>query len=374
MRPSGFGNVPVGFGGRANPLKPGFSLTASLAGTYDSNPSQGYAATNGSGDGGDFHLTLGGTMAYQSKGSIWTFTAAYSGGYNQYFRESDLSGYFQNAGASLSYDAGGRLTAALNVGVDFGSGANRYYQAVVNQVSYNYGLTARYAIAPKTSVVGSFSQNFTSASGGSNQNTGSYNLGVSALWRYSQLTEFGPGIHYSSRSGDANQTYTSLGPTLAVNHKLTAKFSLNAQVGVDFADSGSGGASNPTVSALLGANYQASELWGMNLSLYRDVQADLSAAGGFTEITALRLGCQRKIQRATLDLGLSYETDKAVTSDTVSKPRPTRDFLTLDTSLGMPVFSNTCNASVFMRYSNLSGDPANTWNSFQTGFHLSHSF
>ena len=373
-RPSGFGNVPGGFGGMRAPLLPGFNLSASLAGTYDSNASQGYGSANGSGAKDDFFFTLGGNMTYQTKGTIWTFTAAYSGGYNEYFRESNLSGYFQNAGASLNYDAGGRLTATLNVGVDFGSGANRYYQAVVNQVSYNYAIIARYAIGPKTSVVGSFSQNLTGASGGANQNTGMYDIGVSALWRYSPLTEFGPGIRYTSRTGDSQQNRTSIGPTLTVNHKLTSKFSLNSQVGLDFADSGSGGTTNSTVSASLAAIYQATELWGMNFSLYRDVEADPSGAGGFTEITALRLGYQRKIQRATLDLGIAYETNTFTNSGTASQTRPAQDFLTLDASLGMPVFANTCNASVFMRYRDQNGDPANSWNSFQTGFHISRSF
>ena len=375
VRPSGFDNIPPeGFRTTATPLMPGLNLTASLAGTYDSNASQGIASANHNGGQGDFYLTLGGTAAYQNKGRVWTFTATYAGGYNEYFKDSNLSGYFQNAGASLTYDAGGRLSATLSAGVDYGSGANRYYQAVVNQVSYNYMLATRYAIAPKTSLVGSFSQSFTDASGGSTQNTRSTDVGLSALWRCSALTEIGPGVRYTSRSGDAQQDRTTVGPTVTVNHKFSPKFSLNSQIGVDFVNNASGGSTSSALSALLAATYQASDLWGMNLSLYRDTQADPSGFGGFTEVTAVRLGYQRKIQRATLNLGVSYESDTFSNSNLAGKSRPNERFLSLDASLSMPVFANTCDASIFMRYRDQNGGPSDSWNSFMAGARLSHGF
>ncbi len=374
--PSGFSQSPgsqladYGLGGT---LLDGLALSAFLSGTYDTNPSQGYSSPTASSEG-DFYMTLGGTAAYRSKASDWTYGALYTGSYNQYLRQSELSGYNQNAGASVNYQ-GGPLSAGLNVGVNFGSGANRYYAAVVDQISVNYGLSARYKLSPKTTATGNFSQSLTSASGSNSSNTGSFTAGVAGLWRYSALTEFGPGLSYSQQSGSTQQNLTSIGPTLTVNYKLSKKVSLNSLVGLEFSQYEDGQTTDPTMSANIGLNYRASALWGMNLSFFRNVRADPGTAGQFQEITSLRLGYNRKIRRAQLNLGASLQNNVSQAPDSVATLRPDSNYLNLDSSLSMPIFANTCNASIFANYSDQSGDSSfNSWNSFQTGFSISRSF
>lgn len=365
--------VPAGMGER---LTDGLSLSATLSGTYDTNPGQGYGRSTGnSGDsGGDFFTSLGGAASYRSKSAVWTYGLTYNGSYSYFLSESDLSGYNQGGGGSLSYDSG-PLNASLNVGITLGSGANRYYASVVDQVSYNYGLDARYRVSGKTSLAGSFSQSFSQASGNQYSDTGSYNANLSALWRYSARTEFGPGIRYSRQSG-SQQSYdrTTIGPMMTVNYTLSRKVSLNARVGLDFADYGDAGSGDPGVSTSISANYQATKLWGMNLSLNRDVRASYTSASDFEEITALRLGYHRKIRRAAWTVGTSWETTTSNTPDGVVSGRPDRDYLSLDTALSMPVFADTCSGSVFLRYTDQSGGGTETWDSCQVGFSISRSF
>lgn len=348
-------------------IQEGLGFSASLSGTYDTNPSQGYGPVEDSGEG-DFFMTLGGAVNYLSRASTWTYGARYAGGYSQYFNQSELSGYHQNAGASVNY-TGGPLTASLNVGIDFGSGANRYYQSVVDEISYNYSLHARYRISRKTSLAGNFSQRITSASGSGNSDTQSFDLGASALWKYSRLTEIGPGLRYTSRSGDSSQERTSIGPTVTVNYELSKKVSLNSRLGMDFAQYEGGENADPSLYSSIAFNYRASRLWGMNLSLLRDNQASYASAGEFEEFLALRLGYNRKIRRAMWNLGMGWETRSTEDSDS-----PDRDYLTLDTALSMPVFADTCNASLFMRYSDQSGAVNQSWDSLQTGLSISRSF
>lgn len=372
---SGFSGIPGAFA-TGDPLTEtlldGLGLSASLTGTYDTNPSQGYGPAEDSGQG-DFFLTLGGAVSYLSRASTWTYGASYSGGYSQYFNQSDLSGYSQSAGGTVNYD-GGPLSATFNLGINFGSGANRYYASVVDEISYNYGLSARYRISRKTSLTGDLSQRFTSASGDGNSDTDSFDLGAAALWRYSPLTEFGPGIRYTSDSGHSGQDRTSIGPTLTVNYELSKKVSLNSRVGMDFAEYGDGETADPALSMSIGLNYRASRLWGMNLALMRDTQASYAAAGEFEELTSLRLGYNRKIRRAVWNLGMGLETRSTENPDNTEPERADRDYLTFDTSLGMPVFADTCSASVFMRYSDQDGAAEESWDSLQTGFSISRSF
>jgi hypothetical protein len=372
--PSGFSNVPaalppdLGLGGD---LLDGFSLSTSISGTYDSNPSLGYSAP-GSPEGGDFFVTLGGGMGYRSTSADWTVGANYNGSYSNYFEQSELSGYNQSAGAMVNYE-GGPLSAALNVGFNFGSGPNRYYSSVVEQWSLSYGLSARYRISPKTSLAANVSQAFTNASGGNSTDTGSFAMNASALWRYSALTEFGPGIRYTSETGESDRT--SVGPTLNMTYKLAKKVSMTSQVGMEFAHYEVGGSSDPSLTASVGLNYRASRLWGMNLSLFRGTQANPTTAGGFDEITSLSLGYNRRIRRASLDLGMSYETNAAQTPDNGTGDRPDSDYLNYTCSLSMPVLAEKATGRVFISHRNQSGDNTpSAGDSTQTGFSLSWNF
>ncbi|MFZ9937571.1 MAG: hypothetical protein ACO3JG_11025 [Luteolibacter sp.] len=367
-------NAPLMAAWPGESLLNGLSLSSLLNATYDSNPYRGYNSGGAGNEQSDFFVTLGGSVGYQSKASIWTYAANYNGSYNWYLNNSDLGGYQQNAGAQANYD-GGRLNATLRAGIDFGSGANRYYASVVDQISYNWGLNSRYALSSKTSLTGGVSQNFSSASGGSNADTSSTNFDLSALWHYSQLTKFGPGIRYTMRSGQSGGDRTSLGPTFTVNYQLSRKVSFNSRVGTDFVHYEEGGSADPSLFTSIGLNYRPSVLWSMNLSLQRDSQASLADAGRFEEITALRLGYQRRIRRLSWNLGASLESRSTENIDaTRFADIPDRDYISFDTSLGMPVFSNSVQASLFLRYSKQDGRTNESWDSFQTGFGLSHRF
>jgi len=375
--PSGFaassGAAP--WSGLGDSLLEGFSAGATFSSTYNSNVMPNQVVTNGSAKD-DFILGLGGSLGYKSKASDLTFGGTYHGTYNEYFVHSNDSGYSQGGGLIANYD-GARLSVAATAGLDIGRGNNTNYSSnFVEQTSINAGLTARYKLSPKTSLMGNFNQTFTTASGGNYSNTDSTDLGVSALWRYSALTEFGPGIRYTYRTGSTQTGRTSIGPTLNLNYKLSTKVSATSRVGVDFASYDTGATAKPTVSGSIGLTYQASKLWGMNLSLYRDTQADTSQVGGFTQVTALQIGYHRKVLRATWNVGAGYQFNTFEHPGIgVSGLRPDQTSVNVNTSLSMPVFANSCNASVFVGYNDQTGGTAtNTYNSVQAGFSLTRSF
>jgi Putative beta-barrel porin 2 len=377
--PSGFSMLPGApttppTAGLGEKVLDGFTLATSLSGTYDSNVSRSPGPPAAPVQD-DFILTLGGRVDYLSKSSEWTFGGGYRGSYNEYFSQSEFSGYSQGAGVLANYE-GGRVSASLNAGVSLDRGSNQNYSsAFVTQTSYTTNLTARYRLSPKTSLQGDMSQSYTTASGGDYNDTQNFALGTSALWKYSPLTELGPGLRYTYVSGSSQTGRTSIGPTLTVNYKLSSKVALNSRVGMDFASYQDGGTADPTMSAAIGLNYEASKLWGMNLSLYRDTQADPSLAGAFTEVTSLRIGYHRKVHRAILNLGIGYDANRSQRPANGSGGAgDDRNFFTTDGSLGMAVLSNTCYASVFFRYGDQSASAAETWDSLQVGFGISRSF
>jgi hypothetical protein len=375
--PSGFSNAPPAYplgGGSGRGLLDGFTIAGSLTGSYDTNvtqsPGEPFAPIED-----DFITSLGANLGYLSKATTWTFGGNYRASYNQYFNNDEYSGFNHGAGLLANYN-GGSLSVSANVGLSLDRGANRYYSGAnfVEQTSLNSSLSARYRLSPKASLQGDLGIS-TSISGdeGTSDNQ-SFNLGASALWRYSPLTEFGPGLRYTYNAGEGTNERTSLGPTMTVNYKLAKKVSLNSRVGMDFSEYSDGASSDPSLSASIALDYRASRLWGMNFSLFRDARASYSSADSFDEVTAMRLGYQRKLRQAALNLGLNYEVNRNQDSGTNTSSREDRDFFSLDGALGMPVFSNTTSASIFMRYNQQNGDTNDSWDSVLSGFSLSRSF
>ncbi len=376
--PSGFTSANPGFPmGGVTPgegIFDGFSIAATFSGTYTSNatrsPGEPFAPIQD-----DFIFGLGGSISYLSKSTDWTFGGSYTGKYNQYLELSEYTGYDQTLGLVGNYD-GTKLTASLTAGVSYTQGNNRYYSSeFVQQTSYNFGLNVRYRLSSKTSLQGNLGQTFSTTSESSFNDTESFNLGLAALWKYSKLTEFGPGVRYTFLSGGNRDSRTSIGPELLVNYQLATKVSLNSRVGMEFSSYESGGSADPSITGSLGLTYNPSRLWSMNLALYRGSQADASSADVFTDVSSIRLGYVRKIRRATFNLGLSYELNSYQTSGNSSTTaNQDRNYFSIDGSLGMPVFSNTCFASIFLQYDDQSSTTTDTWDAVQSGFSISRKF
>ena len=378
--PTGFITSPAAVApvnGVEGRLLDGFTFTTTLGMTYDSNVTQSPGPPLAPVES-DFFLNLGGSVNYLSKASRLTFGGNYHGMYNQYFSQTDFTGYNQGAGVTANYE-GGSYTVTGQAGVEFNHGANRDYgSALVDQTSYNVGLTASYRMSPKTTLTANFSDNFTTTTGNFNDSQ-NVTLGASALWKYSALTEFGPGIRSTYNTQGNGGARTSIGPTLSMNYKLSTKVSLNSQVGMNFASYEDGGTADPTVSASIALDYRASKLWGLNFSLFKDTQADSYTAGQYTDITSIRFGYHRKILRATLSMGLSYDVNSyTALSASGSAPPPTatpdRSYYSIDSSLGMLILGNTSYASIFVRYNNQDNGSSRSWDGFQSGISINRSF
>jgi hypothetical protein len=378
----GFGDRPTGFSNGVgdfslasrlgeSPFR-GFNFGLNLTGTYDSNPTQGYGGPNQTSDG-DFFATLGGSIGYRTTASTLTFGANYSGGYNYYFNDTDLSAYNQSLGLTANYD-GGAFTGALSIGLGVNNGANRYYEAVVNEFSLSYSLSGSYRMSAKTSLTANFGQSLNDPDGGYST-TGGFNAGASAMWIYSERTQFGPGIRYTSDSGESDNFRTTIGPTVTVTYRVTGKISLNAMTGVDFVqyDQETGG-DDTSMPISLNLSYTGSELWGMSFSVYRDVQASPSIYDGSQEITNFSLGYNRRIRRASWTAGVSYGLGGNGTASDPNGTSADSDHFSFNTGLSMPVFADNCSARVFMGWTEQNGTTTDSNGSFQAGFGLNWTF
>src|SRR5690606_26408234 len=111
-------------------------------------------------------------------------------------------------------------------GVATERGVNRYYSRFVEQERYHTDLILRYRLSSKTSLTGSAGWSRSNARSGGFDDTESFSLGLNALWKFSSLTEFGPGLRYTLHTGENRQDRTTFGPTLNLNYQLSSKVSL----------------------------------------------------------------------------------------------------------------------------------------------------
>ena len=368
--PSGF-NEPASFGGLGlTEALTGLSygLTTSIA--YDSNV-RGSAPLLGS-EQGDTIMTISPTIRYSDPGGDFTFGGSFAMNYSTYFSNSDLGGLGYSTSLNAGYKGGRfRLQGTFSSSLRQGTNTN-YNNSYAETLSFNTGLSLDYTLSPKTSISSRFNYGWSDPSNGTFSTTHNLGFDIAALWRATPLTSFGPGVAWSQSGGGNTPDRSTVGPILRVNYKLSRKVSMDGTFGMQFVDSGGAGSQDGSFTTSLGVNYRASSLWGMNLSVYKGTTANGGIGGGYRDSTNVRLGYNHRIRRASLALGMGYETSD-VSGGGGAAGRDQTNY-NWDASLGMPVFYNRANASIFYRWRSGSGGNGNAINGYNCGVSLSTSF
>lgn len=359
-------------------LRDGLSLGVSSSFVYDSNVNPGLGGSQGE---GDMIFTVGPTVAYRSRGSDWHIGTNVAVNYATYFDNSDLGGLGYTANLEVGYD-GKPLTVLGTFGSSLTNGTNRNYGSYSETLNYTTALSASYRWSAKTSLDARFNYQWTdpgdavSATGTAYGGSESTSFDLSAMWRATPLVRIGPGIRWSWESGDNQVDRETVGPMVRLQYQLAKKVSLDGTFGVDFVDyAGAGGGDDTAFSTQLGLTYQASKIWGMNLSISQGTTADGSAAGTYRENLAVRLGYHHRIRRAILALGLGYETNDSVNTGGTTVAGGVGDYVTFNASLGMPILRNRVMASTFFDLREATGGDANgDSDGYRIGLSLSSNF
>ncbi|QJE94271.1 hypothetical protein [Luteolibacter luteus] len=376
--PSGFTNPVSPFASSAlgsglEDVARRFHLGLSSALTYDSNFFQ-----TSSNEDDEVTFVISPTFSFQTQGAAFQFIGQAALNYNTYFENSDNNGLGYNLSLEGNYDGGGPLSAHASISSSKEQGVNRYYgSAFVETMNFNTSLGASYRISQKTSIDGRFGYSWTDPDEAGLSQTENTSFDLSAMWQATPLLRIGPGVSWSLAEGSNQDDRETIGPILRAQYKLSNRIALDGTVGLDFADYGGGGDSDTDFNCSLGVAYRWSELWGMSLRLYHGTSADGSrlgtATGSFRETTSIGLGYHRQVMRALWDVSLNYSMDDSSNPNGLLAPGDS-DYFTFRTSLGMPIFANRANASVFYSWMDESGGLRGDWNGHQVGFQISTGF
>ena len=377
-------SASTGFLSAGNRKRPGrgearvqdFRLTAYSEAAYETNPSFGYG--NQRGAGGDFYLILGGSVSYQRKVGDLVLDLEYYGDYQRYFGQDELSNDFHEGSLSVQY-AGGSVKAGLEADISNGSGANAYYQSIIDQIHYGINLTGSYRLSPLTEFRAGYALAVQDATAKDSAlvtvyDTRNQTFNLDALWSYSPLLSIGPGLRVAERSGSRNGGVTSVGPSLNLSYRATTLISANATTALNWFEFPSGESGDPMLSASIGASYRPSRFWSLNLGVSRDLVADPVVVESYSERTSLKVGFQREIARNTLSVGLSYSMDHSTSA--VGALRGDREYYTLSASLSRKVLGDS-ELTLFANFRDLSGASGTgsaSSDSAVIGLSLNHNF
>lgn len=346
----------------------GLNVTLGLSTLYDSN-----VTLASEGEESDLRYTPRIEAEYLLGNSRWKLGARGSFDYNAYQNLDEYNGTSYRLGVFGGYQSK-KLGASFKAGISSTEGFNRWSNDFIEQFSFNSGLIVNYRFSGKTSLRASWDQRLSEGQSEGYGDTSSVTAGLAAIWKATPLISIGPGFRYGVRTGTDDGELTVVGPNLRLDYKLSTKVKVRSTIGIDYSDSPySGDDTLPNWS--LGLNYRASALWGFDLKAIQDTQATLSTGGGFDEITSYRLSYWRKIRRARLELGVSYEDRNPIDSQISEVGYRDAHYFTLSAELALPVFRNQANLTFRVQWRDQEAtDDDYSWDGVQTGLGLAWQF
>lgn len=330
----------------------------------------------------DVILTPGVTLAYRGsrEGSPWSMSASYSPSYTYYLDNDDLNGWNHDFGLNANY-AGPKLRAGLSAGYTQGRGTNRYSQNFSEERRIGLGANLGYKVSPKTSLTASLGTSISEDIDESFGAAGQFNASLGGSYRASPLFSLGAGVrgNYEGR-GRRGETSSregrqSIGPYLTANYVLARRLAFTGNFGLNYQIYDEGD-SRSDYRYGLGARYTLAQDWAFDVSASRSTQGNYSAASGFVTENSLRAGVSRRIGPAAARLGVGYRFDEFENAaGEESALRDSQDELTIDGSVGFPLWSERLTGSIFAQWrDNMSDDPAREWSGYQVGLSVTASF
>ena len=360
-------------------LSEGFVFSSYSEFGYDSNPSFGYGAERLRGS--DTYILLGGEVGFLRRVGDLVLDLTYYGDYQRYSGQSDLNNDYHEVDLTVGYERD-VFSVSLDASLTSGSGANAYYQSLVQERMWNVTLQSAYELSALTKLRARYDYQdrnpavreevLPGVAVPTVNDVSGHTVRLEALWSYSSLLQIGPALRASTRSGsgEAGRLH-SLGPGLSVDYKASTVVALEATAALNWYEIESRGGGDRFISASIGATYRASPLWSLKLGIGRDLVASSSDVGTFTERTYGRIKFQRRVGRNSLTVGASCYFDDYIGVNGAGLSD--REYYSCDVAVGRAVFEAS-DLSVFVKYGNLSANQLSNTDSLVVGFSLDHKF
>lgn len=194
-------------------------------------------------------------------GAEFSFDARYSPVFRTYLENSDLTGVDHTGSISLKF-AGARTNLAIHADYAEVSMADRIAGGFIQGSIFNYGINGSYQLAPRTSLLASWSASMSDYDSGGRTGADVYTSEIAGLWDATERFRFGPALRHSMTESDTTGERDAIAVLIKTRYQWGEKIILAASGGVEFAkNSRLGGGRESGLTGAFSADYKLSDDW-----------------------------------------------------------------------------------------------------------------
>lgn len=200
-------------------------------------------------------------------GAEFSIDARYSPAFRTYLENSDLSGVDHTGGISLKYQ-GGRTQLSIYADYAEVALADRIAGGFIEGSIFNYGINGSYQLAPRTSLLASWSASQSDYDAGGRSGADVYTSELAGLWNATERLRFGPAIRHTLTESDSTGERDAIALLVKTRYQWGEKVMLAASGGIESSkNSRQPGGRESGFTGAFSADYRLSDRWTLRGAL-----------------------------------------------------------------------------------------------------------
>lgn len=200
-------------------------------------------------------------------GAEFSIDARYSPAFLTYLENSDLTGVDHTGSISLKFE-GARTRVSAYADYAEVSMADRIAGGFIEGSIFNYGINGSYQLAPRTSLLASWSASKSDYDTGGRSGADVYTSELAGLWDATERLRFGPALRHTLTESDSTGERDAIAVLVKTRYQWGEKLMLAASGGVEFSkNSRQGGGRESGFTGAFSADYRLSDRWTLRGAL-----------------------------------------------------------------------------------------------------------
>lgn len=296
-------------------------------------------------------------------GAEFSIDARYSPVFRIFLENSDLTGVDHTGSVELKF-AGARTNLAVYANYAEVSMADRIAGGFIEGSIFRYGINGSYQLAPRTSLLASWSAAMSDYDSGGRTGADVYTSEIAGLWDATERLRFGPALRHSLTESDSTGERDSIAVLVKTRYQWGEKVMLAASGGVEFAkNSRQGGGREAGLTGSFSADYKLSERWALRGAMrYATVPSpnDLNLLVNDLSFTAAII---RYFGPSSLELGLGFGSSEYEEVGFVAARRQDDEYLSAYLAYRRQLFADRATFDASIRCS--TNDGQTDWSQWQ---------
>lgn len=302
----------------------------------------------------------------------FSIDARYSPAFTTYLENSDFSAVNHTGSIAFNYE-GARTRISIHADYAEVSASDRIAGGFIEGSILDYGINGSYQLAPRTSLLASWSASQSEYDSGGRSGADVYTSELAGLWDATERLRFGPALRYTLTESDSTGERDAIAVLVKTRYNWGEKLMLVGSGGVEFSkNSREGGGREAGFTGGLTANYNLSDRWTLRSALrYATVPSpnDLNLLVNDLSFTASVI---RYFGESSLEFGLGIGSSDYEAAGAIAAARQDDEYLTSYLTYQRKLFSDRATFNTSLRCS--TNDGQSEWSQWQLSTGLSVEF